>query len=471
MDLESTGTPEWWRNRLAEALRDRRQRVGMLEDYYNGQHPLPSPPKRLEASALAEARRAYSHLMRLGVTNWVKLVADAPSERLEVTGFRFSGNPEADDRAWRIWQSNHLDADSLLVHDNALITGQSSVLVDPFMVDGGVPTITCEHSSEMIVAYVPGSRRKVAAALKMWTDGDTEYATLYSPDWIYKWQQGADNSTSWEPRQPEEDSEWPLPNPLGEVPVREFAANQSLRPAKFGGGIGEFETVLPIQDRINKTIFDRLVTAEFQAFRQRWAVGWSPDVDPNTGLPRPDQILKASQSFLWTFEADPSEVKLGEFSSTDFAPFIKATEADVNAMAAISKTPPHYLLGAMVNISGDALTAAESGLSSKTRKHARNFGEVWEDVMRLALRVAGDDELAADMQSEVIWADIEHRTWGEQVDAVLKMQALGIPRRGLWEKLPDVSPQDMARWEAFEEADTLLADLTDQPEPAGDGGQ
>ena len=457
MELDNQpGTAGWWRNMLAEALRDRRRRVGKLEDYYNGEHPLPSPPKRLEASALAEARRAYSHLMRMGVTNWVKLVADAPSERLEVTGFRFSGSPEADGLAWKIWQTNHLDADAQLVHDNALITGQSFVLVDPFMVEAGMPVITCEHSSEMIVSYVPGSRRKVAAALKMWTDSDTEYATLYLPDLIFKWQQGADGSTSWEPRQAEGDSDWPLPNPLGEVPVREVAANRSLRPAKFGGGIGEFETVLPIQDRINKTIFDRLVTAEFQAFRQRWAVGWSPEVDPNTGLPRPDQILKASQSFLWTFDADPSEVKLGEFSTTDFTSFIKATEADVNAMAAISKTPPHYLLGAMVNISGDALTAAESGLSSKTRKHARNFGEVWEDVMRLALRVVNEDELAADMQSEVIWGDIEHRTWGEQVDAVLKMQALGVPREALWSRLPSVSPQDIVRWRGMTGIERLL---------------
>ena len=159
------------------------------------------------------------------------------------------------------------------------------------------------------------------------------------------------------------------------MPVVEFAANPSLKAAPFGGGRAEFEPVLSIQDRINKTIFDRLVTAEFQAFRQRWAIGWSPEVDEETGLPREDQVFKASQAFLWTFAAHPDEVKVGEFGQADFTQFIKATEADVNAMAAISKTPPHYLLGAMVNISGDALTARNPGSTAKTKKHARRFGE------------------------------------------------------------------------------------------------
>ena len=462
------GSAEWWRDRLVKELVARQAKVKLLEDYYRGEHPLPTPPKRLKPSVMAEARRAYSHLMRLGVTNWVKLVADAPSERLEVIGFRF-GKPDttqdADQAAWRIWQANSLDADSALVHDNALQTGTSFVLIDPFVAEGQAPLITCEHSAQMIVAYQPGSRRRRAAALKLWSDESGMFmATLYLPGLIYKWQTKS-LPTSWVERRPTGE-EWPLTNPLGAVPVVEFRANPSLKAAPYGGGYGEFESVLSIQDRINKTIFDRLVTAEFQAFRQRWAIGWSPETDEATGLPREDQIFKASQAFLWTFAADPAEVKVGEFGQADFTQFIKATETDVNAMAAISKTPPHYLLGAMVNISGDGIVAAESGLTSKSRKHGRNFGESWEEVMRLALAATGSPH-ATDLSSQIIWADFERRTWGEQVDAVSKMGAdpINVPREALWSMLPGVKPQDMARWTAMNEAEQLLNPPPD-PVPA-----
>lgn len=461
------GSPDSWRDALAAELVSRRARITKLESYYNGDHPLPAPPKRLQPSAFNEARRAYAALMSMGVTNWVKLVADAPAERLEVIDLRFGDQGKPSAEPWAIWQENELDSQSLLVHDNALQTGQSFAMTDPISGD-----ITCEHSSQMIVAYAPGSRRTVVAALKLWNeDDDMEMATLLLPNSIHKWEKKrTDGPALWSTRTGVDETV--IEHGLGVVTVVEFAANPSLRPRLFGGGCGEFETVLSIQDRINKTVFDRLVTAEFQAFRQRYIVGWSPDIDESTGLPQAEAVQRASQAGLWTFEGDPADIKIGELSQADFAPFLKATEADVNAMAAISKTPPHYLLGAMVNISGDALTAAESGLASKTRKHSRNFGPDWVQVIRHALLVKGSD-LADDPAGQTIWRDVEHRTWAEQVDAVSKMGAdpIRVPRQALWEKLPDVSPQDIARWEAFEESDALRADVIDDDPVDDDGDQ
>lgn len=446
--VSDVGSPEWWRDKLHEALQSRRTNVDRLERYYTGAHPLPKPPERLHPSAFNEARRAFMSMARMGVTNWVKLVADAPAERLEVVGFRSKLGADVEERAWSYWQQSDMDAQSPLIHDNALQTGQGFILVDPTSAD-----ITVEHSGQMIVAYEPGSRRTVAAALKAWdeNDGERTNVTLYLPDSVHKWERSGAVG-EWDERGEV------VEHRLGVVTVTEFAANPSAKPSMFGGGTSEYATVIPIQDRINKTVFDRLVTAEYQAFRQRWIIGWSPDLDPETGLPKAGQLQKAAQATLWTFEADPADVKIGEFGQAEFGQFIKATEADVNAMAAISKTPPHYLLGAMVNISGDALTAAESGLSAKTRKHARNFGADWEQVIRHAARVNGDTELADDFECQIVWGDIEHRSWGEQVDAVLKMGALDVPTEALWERLPDVTPQDVIRWRGMRVLDSLLAE-------------
>lgn len=466
-------TPEQRRDDLLRKLGDQQRRVERLENYYEGKHPIPSPPRRLNARAFDEARRAFSHLAKLGVTNWVKLVADAPSERLAVMGFRFGEDMSGDQDAWRIWQQNQLDADQALVHDNALQTGSSYVLV--WGDEDGEALITPEHSSQMIVAYVPGSRRRRLAALKSWTDDDGRWlCTLYTPEAIYKWQTRSttpglgvalNGEPGWEPRQVAGEP-WPLPNPLPAVPVVEFAANRSLRPSPYGGGMAEYESVIPIQDRINKTVFDRLVTAEHQAFRQRWAIGWDPPRNPETGEVDQGAMQRASQSSLWTFDMDPSEIKLGEFDQADFTGFLEAVEADVNAMAAISKTPPQYLLGAMVNISGDALVAAESGLVSKTQKHQMNFAESWEEVMRLALAVNGDPR-ANDRSSMIIWRDAEMRNMAQTVDAVLKMQQLGVPTEALWQMLPGVTPQDINRWRGQAMLDLTLDAMstTDAPDP------
>lgn len=440
------GTPEWWRDRLLKRLEEEQQpRVALYERYYQGDHPLPSPPQRM--LGYAEARTAFENLSTLGITNYVKLVPDAPAERLRVEGFRFGEveNAKADPEAWRIWQRNHLDADADALHHKALVTGQTYMLVWPGP-DGA--DITVEHPSQAIVGYEPGSFRRRAAGLKSWLEDDGQKRmVLYLPDAVYKWTQltaegaPAGEIQRWQPG----GETWPITNPLGKVPLVEFRANPDLRPCPYGGGQSEFATVLPIQNRINKTIFDRLVTAEYQAFRQRWAIGWTPD-NPNEGM-------RASMSHLLTFE--DSEVQVGEFSQADFGVFIKAVESDVQAMAAITRTPTFYTLGVVLaNISGDTLTALQAGLFAKTESHRDNFSESHEEVLRLALR-AENNPRAADEQTMVLWRDIEHRTLAEKADAAVKLASVGVPREALW-AMVGATPQDIARWKVMSAAEELL---------------
>jgi hypothetical protein len=466
---ESLTFVTWQRDRLLQKLSERGRDVKRLEGYYSGEHPVPAPPERLSPEAYAEAVAAYRALAKLGVTNWVKLVADAPAERLTVIGFRFGEGTTADSEAWRIWQRNHLDADQALVHDNALQTGQSFVMV--WADADGKAVITPEHSGQTIVAYAAGSRRERVAALRQWTDDAGRImVNLYTAEAVYKWQSRTatpehSGPVTWEPRMVAGET-WPLANPMGKVPIVELRANSSLKAAPFGGGRAEFDTVLPIQDRINRNVFSRLVTAEHQAFRQRWAIGWEvPRTD--TGEPDRRAIAKGSQAGFMAFPQHPNDLKLGEFDQADFAGFLKADEADVRAMAAISQTPPYYLLGAMENISAEGIIATDAGLVTKTRKLSGQFGEAWEEVLRLAL-LAESNPKAADVQSMVVWDDFEQRTWGQTVDAVVKMKDLGVPIEALWERLPDVTPQDVARWRVMRARDAMMGEVAaelEAPEP------
>lgn len=435
------GEPLWWLDKLWAELEQRRDYADKMRCYYSGDHPL--------ARIADKARDAFRRLLRQARSNYTGLVVDATAERIQVDGMRIGNGEMGDEEAWRIWQANNLDADSDLLITEAVKVGRAFMLVAPNPADATTPIVTAEDCTQAIVAYVPGSRRERAAGLKVWTDDWTGalMATVYLPGGLFKYtaptpKTGSTGKPRWEPRTVEGEA-WPAPNPLGVVPLIEM----QNRPDLLGGCMSEIEDVLDIQDRINKTLIDRLMAQEFSAFRQRWMTGYEVPTDDSG---QPVEPFKAAVDRLWVIEDE--NVKLGEFQATDIGPYLQAVESDVKDMAARTRTPSQYLLGAMVNISGDALKAAESGLVSKVKQRIRPFGEAIEEIVRLYLRAAGD---VRDLSAiEVIWHNPEFRTEGELVDALMKMSTLGVPREALWERW-GASQTEIAQWR--EQADQQAA--------------
>lgn len=428
------GSAEWWLDRLYEELAERREYADVMRQYYSGDHPL--------SRLTDKAKEGFQRLLRQSRSNYVGLVVDATAERIQVDGIRIGGGEVGDEEAWRIWQANNLDADSDLITTEAVKCSRSFMLVAPNPDDATTPFVTGEDMTQAIVAYAPGSRRKRAAGLKAWEDDWTGelMATVYLPNAVYKFKapkpkHGVVGRPKWQAREVEGE-EWPAPNPLGVVPLVEIPN----RPDLLGNAMSEIEDVLDIQDRVNKTLIDRMMAQEFAAFRQRWMTGYEVPTDDNG---QPIEPFKAAVDRLWVIEDE--NVQVGEFQATDIGPYLKAVEADVKDMAARTRTPSQYLLGAMVNISGDALKAAESGLVSKVKQRQRPFGEAIEEVVRLYLRAAGDQrDLSA---IEVIWHNPEFRTEGELVDALLKMSTLGVPHEALWERW-GASQAEIGQWRA-----------------------
>lgn len=434
---EKPGEPGWWLDRLWAELEDRRRYAEMMRCYYSGDHPLPMIQDK--------ARPAFQRLLKQARSNYVGLVVDATAERIQVDGFRVGDDEFADAEAWRIWQANAMDADSDLLVTEAVKVGRALALVAPNPVDPSTPLITAEDMTQAVVAYAPGSRRERAAGLKTWVDewtGDL-YATVYLPEALFKYRAPAPKSGGlgkprWEPRAVEGEA-WPAPNPLGVVPLVEIRN----RPDLLGDAHSEIEDVLDDQDRINKTLIDRLMAQEFSAFRQRWMTGYEVPVDEHG---QPIEPFKAAVDRLWVIEDE--NVKVGEFAATDLGPYLAATEADVQHMAARTRVPAQYLLGKMSNVNGETLKATESGLIAKVRQRCRPLGEDIEEVPRLALRAAGDDRDLS--RIEVVWANPEFRTEGELVDALVKMSTLGVPHEALWARW-GASQMEIAQWRELRE--------------------
>lgn len=457
------------RDQLLSKLDARAKTVSVLERYYDGDHPLPDGLAEASGRKAIELRATFKRLLRESRSNWPEMVVSAVDERLAVDGFRFGGESKAAADVWELWQANAMDAESLLVHGAALSTGQAFVTVWPS--DGEYPTVTAEHPSEVLVAYEAGSTRLRRAAIKRWEDDECYLcATLYLPDALWKWRsahpvrgfggQFHAGATTWEPRA-DGDPEWPLPNRLGVVPVVEYRANPKLRPAPYGGGTAEFAGVLDIVDRVNETVFGRLMAMHFSAFRQKWATG----IDiPKNEAGEAIEPFDSAVSKLWATSSE--KVSFGEFGEHSLTNYLEAAEADIQHLAAITKTPPHYLLGKMVNIPADGMKMAETGLVSKVRRHQRFLGESHEEVARLMVKAWNpDDDRANDVTAEVIWRDCESRSEAERVDALVKLSTLGVPRRALWERIPGVTQQQLDQWEveaAAEDARKALATLTTQ---------
>lgn len=461
-DATNPGAPGWWLLRLGKRLAEDQKRFDRLEAYWKGDPPLPHGNRKM--------REAYRRLQRLARTNFGALIAEALLERLKVVGFRAGADAtqDADKAAWGWWQYNDLDADSGLVHRSAVVMSRAYVIVGPDPDQPGRVLVTAEDPRQVIHESAPTNRRQVRAALKTWWDDvtDAQLAVLYLPDRIHYYRTAAnvkrDSSTSpwtvssWEPDTSQDYPDGSAANPLGEVPVTPF----TNRPDMAGVGLGEYEDVLDMLDRVNTVILDRLVISAMQAYRQRYATG----VDLTDEDGNPSAEFDPGADLLW---AVPDEkAKFGEFNPTDLTPIIKAIESDVQYLAAITRTPPHYLLAGIVNASGDALSVAESGLASKASERLLEFGNSWERVYRLAARLlgrtVGDD-------AEVLWRDPQFHSLSQMAAANVQLMQAGVPWRTRMRML-DMSPSEIDRMEAERAHDAMLTAAL-APLSIAEGGQ
>lgn len=456
-------SPEWWVARLYSQLMERNRRTALYADYYKGKFWLPWLPD--------QAEEEFRRILHMTNSNYMGLVIDAMVERMNLIGFRRDGNKDgtADPDLWRIWTYNRLDSfyDQGLLE--AAIHGAFYFLVAPNPKDSKNPYITIEHPTQCIVEFEPGSnRRRRAAGLKAYIDEWTGYvyATLYKSDYIYKFQAKdpsalADASVWTESLPGERDllqigrlwerrtvkgEQWPARNRLNDVPLVESPNNPRL----LEGGVSEIADLCTIQDRICKTLADRLMTQDYGAFPQRWASAWPKEDQEGTA----NAPIEVGRTRLLT--TDVAETKFGQFDVAPLDPYSSAKREDVVDIASRSRTPAHYLIAGMSNVNGETLKASESGLVSKVTQRMSGHTDPAVDTMRLAGSLAGIS-IPDDERIEVMWANPEFRTQAETTDALIKMrQALDLPVVVGWEKW-GASPTEIKRWTALREEEKQQA--------------
>jgi hypothetical protein len=467
---------------LENELIRRRGDIDTHNAYYRGEHPL--------KFASAEFAKFHGQRYRDFSDNWTQVVADSPVERLTVTGFLASGETTADKDLWEVWQVNGLDADSQLGFLGAVTGSRCFVLVWGDPNDPDMPVVTFEDASQSIVAYEPGSRRHRRAALKRWQDGNEDYATLYLPDEVWKFcrplakqdksPQEADVDEAmkaWKPRDMGEKEPNPQPNPMGVVPMVELPN----KPMLVDDPISDVHGVIAMQDAINLLWAQLFTASDYASFPQRVVLGAERPMLPK--LNSAGEIVGKQPVDLDKFQIDRvawitgKDARIAEWQAANLAMYTNIIEVAVGHLAAQTRTPQHYLIGKMANLSADALLAAETGLVQRVDEKKLWFGQGLREMARLIALAKGQDDKARALRSgRVLWADSESRSHAQMADALLKLKQLGFPFEWLALRY-GLTPTEVADVMALREREAEMDPvaevarmMTNAPGPGADSG-
>lgn len=443
--------------KLYDVIAARRADVQSAEDYYRGKQKL--------RFATDKWREYHADRYREFCDNWCQPVGNSPNERLRVDGFRLDDDPERSDAEkllWRDWQANDMEAQSSQGFLESIIARRSYVLVWGDANDQ--PVATWERPDQVAVGYDVEHPGRRVAALKTWTDGDTEYATLYTADEVWKWQRpyadvngavelppGArgyeffestsglvvplGGSSGWKPREGVEQN--PMPNPLGVVPVVEFPN----RPMLGREPLSDIAGTAAMQDAINLLWAYLFTAADFASMPARVVMGQEPPKIPildengqKVGEKAVDLKKLAQDRILWLTGENTS---IGQWDAAKLDVFTNVIETAVTHIAAQTRTPPHYLvLGkGLVNVNAEGMKTAETGLVKKVGEMQLFLGPAAREVFRLFALVRNNTALADRCRFGVVqWKDAENHSEAQLVDALVKLQTVGFPFAWLAER-------------------------------------
>jgi hypothetical protein len=424
------------------------QKFDNIHAFAKGERGLPNIPD--------SADEEVKQIRRISVYNVLTLVLDAFVQNLSVVGYRNADQEENAD-GWKLWQANQMDARQAEIYSSAVKYGVAYVVVDNGT-DG--PVFRPRSPRQLLATYAdPQVDLWPQYALETWvdtTDAEPRRRGLLFDD-AMAWP--LDLGTITPPMQ--DDSR---ENGARRV-IYELGSNSIGEPLKHGAAVngkavcpvvryvnrrdsedlveGEIERLLVEQRAINEVNFDRLIVSRFGAFPQTVISNWEsmPD-DVQT-------VLKASMRRVWAFDEDVKANRLPAASVDGYNALIEALETHVALRAQIS---PASITGKMVNLSADALAAAEANQQRKLTAMRESHGESHEQLLQLGASMSGG--IAADVDAEVVWRDTEARSFAAIVDGITKLgQALqaGAPIEPLLPLVPGLTQQMISAVKVYAE--------------------
>ena len=438
---------------------DRRDWYGAYREYYDGDHD----------TQLTDRQRAFLEvkLDEEFNVNYCPIVVDAMAERLKVVGFE-TGTDALNLLLWEWWQQGRMDGAAGIIHTATVRDGDGYIITE-WDAERNRPRWVYEPAFDgtdgVEVRYARDARGQPAYAIKYWrTEGeraeDAGYQrrlNVYYPDRIEKYRSDERaGAGEWLPMGAPEP--WVDANgqPLG-VPVHHF----KNRDQGWDYGQSELKSVVPVQNALNKSVIDLIAAADVSAFAILYMLG---DSMPNPSF-TPGSMITSKTATAF-----------GRVPGEDLTPLIRLKDSFAMEVARVTRTPLHYFQISGQRPAEGTLKQEEVGLVSKVEKAQVDFGNTWEDAMRMGLRLAqvyGEGFPALDEHAIIStqWANAQTRDEAAEIERAQGKKALGIPAERLWAELgysqQDIdemmaSPEYQARYELMRMALNRTSDDEDE---------
>lgn len=377
----------------------------------------------------------YQDLAEMSRAPWGALVVSSLAEMLFVESY-------SNKTAWKVWRDNRMESRQVALHVDVLRYG----LVNTY----SRKVVDRLTDQERTTVQILSPRRSRA----LMRDGEDFPEVLYFVERLDK--------DTFRHVVVDDEVEYRYLAKDGRGTALEFAETvghgQKILPAvRFtcsqdteGDVLGVVEPLIDILRRLQQTSNHRLVAQHFTAHVVRVFTNLSaPGELKLEGLDdaeiekiKEERRLMMAASNIVALEGD---VKVSTLQPGDLSGLNAAHDSDLRDFSALSRVPPHYLLGQMANLSAEALAAAEASLTRQADMIQMQLGDAHRLQMRL-WALMDDDTAGAETTDDVVrWQDRNSRSLPQVADALSKIaQGLGVPREILWERIPGFDAETIA---------------------------
>lgn len=334
--------------------------------------------------------------------NYCAVILDTTLDRIKLAAVE--GDTEAaSDWAADLLKRNRMDALQVDVHEASLRDGNTFLMVDAQEDASGNRSVRFTHepaydgSYGTLVHYETSVSKEPSWAVKVWRISDEKIAdtariNVYYPNRIERWV--GDKSGAVVPfagdGKPEVQA-WTMNGQANGEPIGvPFVHFRNRGSTSQNIGLSELENVVPLQDLLNRTLYDMAAASTLTAFGVRVMIGaQAPDsvepgmilsIYPQDANGRP--LANLSDTLVnWL-----STIRLEQFEQGNLEPYIKQAQWVKSEMFSITNTPSDDTISAQS--SGEARKQSEVKLLGKVKRFCVRNGNSWEDALTLGARVA-----------------------------------------------------------------------------------
>jgi hypothetical protein len=224
-------------------------------------------------------------------------------------------------------------------------------------------------------------------------------------------------------------------------------------------------------DQINHVILQGVITATFQAFKQRALQVKSgealPDIDPETDKPIDyDELLSADPGAIWLL---PVGAEIWESGQVDLSGIISLAEKAIQRLFAATRTPFSMGSSDAVNQSAEGAQNTQLGLVFKAQNRQKRATPRLGRVESQLLRFAGHADRADPTKILIDW-------WPPQRYSIAEMSAadsaaISLPDEEKWERIWLMTPDEVEIASARRSAQQFRLAALAAAAPAGGSGQ